>query len=626
MSPREYRRNQKLRRLTENLSRNAFANYRRVLARLLEIHRADYLQPLSDAVRHSDWKRVYAIADSLSKQKYTDASSHFVANQFALLIKKYPWDCSLIGTDPEGQAVKSFLSAEKRCGLVNRKFDFFRTKDPSRDLFRKEGGVARKWIRDLIGNGPNYAAIARQCEFGSGASVGIHGCDTHIAVKLSADRWTVTPGAIHHAFAGLMRNHHYLEALLPHKDYGDGTRIFCLDYEKAFDSYISRLDVIEYNKLSFVPKTAKTHRSIAVEPMLNGFYQKGIDEFLRERLRRVNLDLRDQEPNQKMACSGSLDDSPDGFVTIDLKNASNSNAWGPVRYLYSPKWCDILNRTRSPCYTYNGGDPIRYNMLSSMGNGFTFPIQTITFSAICVASGAGVPNVDFRVYGDDIIVRRKHAMKVVAMLRHYGFQLNEDKTFLEGPFRESCGADWFNGEDVRPFTLDFALDSVQCVFKFLNLTQQSDRTSQFFAPVRQLVMSLLDAQFRFIRPLRGEVDSGIDSLGDEHLSVPSCRFIRETARWEWLELVTSPVIDYVCLERVRGESWLTGIALRGNPSIRSDPRPQGHRKADLGGSPEVTVRYKTLTKIVRKSYSSTSNWLPTDCPDMVLPGFRRCLA
>jgi hypothetical protein len=601
MNPAAYRHQQHLRLTTQVLRRNCFELYARFLARLLDSQKEHvFLKPLSTAVRQKNWVEVYSIADSLSRLQYATATEHYVANQFTLLIKKYPWDSKLVGLDPERTAVDSFFKAERRNGRINKKFSILMN-DPSRDKFRKEGKVAMAWIRSLLGTTPNYRSIFRECDFGKGASVGVHGNATHLIRKLSSEqKWTVTPGSIHHAFGGLLKNYHYLETLLVSKVYSDGSRITCLDYCDAFEKYTARVSVVTSNKLGFVLKTAKTHRSIAVEPLLNGYVQKGIDQVLRKKLLNVGLDLSDQSLNQRLAREGSLNDSQGGFVTIDLRGASNSVALSPVKYLYPPDWFDLLDRTRSHYLSWKGTER-RYNMLCSMGNGFCFPIETITFAAICFACGCGTPGKDFSVYGDDIIVRQEFAPKVLEVLKHYGFDTNVEKTFLKGPFRESCGSDWFNGEDVRPFTLDFALDSVENFFKCLNLMQRSPRTSQFFEPVRSLLVESIPSDFRFFRPLPGNVDSAITSLGDEHLTSPHCVFQKKNAVWKWRELIHDPVHDFDRIRAHGREPWLMGVALRGSASI-----PFGV----LAGLPEVTIRRKTRTRVAWESYSSTSNWLP----------------
>lgn len=572
------------------LRETAFQSYLKVLSKLVQAcPNRDFLQGFASALRRRDFRELLVQAGSLSSQKYDDATDHFVANQLSLLVRKYPWDCSLIGTDPLSAAHQSFLKAERRNGRVNRRHDLLDI-DPSRDKFREEGKRMMKWIRSVIGLEPNYRAIFRKCDFGQGASVGVHGDDTHVLRKLSSDRWTVTPGAIHHGFAALVNNHHYLAELLPRREDG----MLCYDLVKAFDAYIARIDVIEYNKISFVNKTAETHRVIALESIIGGLVQKGIDNEMRHMLHRVGLDLTDQTLNQRLACEGSVDDSEDGFVTIDLKDASNSVCLSPIRRYFPRGWYDLLVRTRSTHFQLDGAVK-RYNMLSSMGNGFSFPVETLLFAAACRACGCGVPGQDFAVYGDDIVIRKRYATSVVGLLKHLGFKLNVGKTFLDGPFRESCGTDWFNGQDVRPFTLDFALDSVQNIFKFMNLSQRNERTKSFFQPVRGDVMSLLSVGYRFIRPFNGPVDTAINTTGDEHLTSPHC--VYKDGVWSWKVLVHEPISDIGAMASARNEHLLMGVALRGAVS-----NPQG--------IPTVTFRRKTKTKVARESYASTSNWLP----------------
>jgi len=580
--------------LQGNLASKSFEVYLETLASLLRHHRHDFLKPLSAALRRRDFLELYKAADSLSSQEYEDATSHFVANQFCLLIKKYPWPSDKLDLGPRDNAVKTFWSAEKRVKRVNAKFQFLQYY-PERDVLKEHAREARNWIRTVIGHRPSYRAVFSKADFGAGASIGVHGNATHILAKLNSEAWSVSPGAIHHAFGGLMSNYHYLEQLLESNENG----IVCLDYVKAFEVFTRRMHVVQHNNISFVPKTAKTERTIAVEPLLNGYVQKGIDLELRKKLGKIGIDLRSQERNQQMAREGSSDGDND-FVTIDLKSASDSISTELCRYLLPEDWFCLLDRTRSRHFRLDKRE-YPYAKFCSMGNGFCFPLETLLFAAACHAVGAGRPHIDWMVYGDDIIVRKQYGEPVLRLLRHWGFKNNQEKTFLRGPFRESCGADWFGGEDVRPYTLDHALDTVENVFKFLNLTRRNARTEKFFAPVRSAVVTLLPIEFRFYRPLPGQADTGIDSLGDEHLSCPHVRLTKD-GKWQWMELSHVPIYDASRLEAAKDKPWLIGVALRGTESI-----PHGV----LIGLPGVTFRMRVRTKVVRKGYSSTSNWLPT---------------
>ncbi len=572
----------------------SFKIYLKLLTRLLQENREyTFLEPLASSLRARDFGALYRLADSLSEQSYPDATQHFVANQFTLLIKKYPWPSQVLDLKPRERAVNTFLSSERRCKRVTRKFSLLSV-DRSRDRFKREATIARNFIRNCIGSTPNYRSWSSQCDFGPGASIGVHGNATNYLAKLSADRWTVSPGAIHHAFLGFTRNFHLMETLFPKNG-----AMYSYDLEAAFATYMGRVSVIGNNKISFVPKTAKTHRSIAVEPLLNGFVQKGIDSLLRSRLKAIGTDLADQGLNQRLAREGSLDDSEEGFVTIDLKSASDSISTGIVKYLLPDDWFRLLSRTRSPSYELDG-EVNSFEKFCSMGNGFCFPLETLIFVSACFSIGCGENAKDFTVYGDDIVVRKKFAPRLLELLSHWGFKMNSDKTFLEGPFRESCGKDWFGGEDVRPFTLDYALDSVESIFKFLNLTRRSERTSSFFLCVRNLVIGFLHPNCRWFRPLSGTDDSAINSTGDEHLTAPNCRYKGD--KWVWFELSHPPKTDWVSLDRCKDEPWLVGVAVRG-------PLPIGFGRYRF--LPEVTLRRETKTKIVRKGYTSNSNWLPS---------------
>jgi len=54
------------------------------------------------------------------------------------------------------------------------------------------------------------------------------------------------------------------------------------------------------------------------------------------------------------------------------------------------------------------------------------------------------------IYGDDIIVPNDDATVVFDYLQKYHCKVNMLKTFSTGKFRESCGMDSYNGEQVNP--------------------------------------------------------------------------------------------------------------------------------------------------------------------------------
>jgi hypothetical protein len=97
-----------------------------------------------------------------------------------------------------------------------------------------------------------------------------------------------------------------------------------------------------------------------------------------------------------------------------------------------------------------------------MGNATTFPVQSLVFWAICVASlqrqRHRLPGAVF-VFGDDIEVPTECAQGVIDDLESFGLLVNKEKSFFNGFFRESCGVDAFNGTDVTPVRWKSDFDS-----------------------------------------------------------------------------------------------------------------------------------------------------------------------
>jgi len=208
--------------------------------------------------------------------------------------------------------------------------------------------------------------------------------------------------------------------------------------------------------LAFVPKNAKTFRSIAVEPNLNVILQLGVHEFLVELFHQKSVaTIDDQQPNQLLAKLGSTHSSlSDTLCTLDIRNASNSVCKTLVEWLVDdPSWFALLDSLRCHNFVFDGVET-SLEMFSSMGNGFTFALETLIFKAL--SEGARVACGGFgvtSVYGDDIITTSASALLLVETLGFCGFSLNSDKSFIHGPFRESCGTDWYDGKCTTPVYL-----------------------------------------------------------------------------------------------------------------------------------------------------------------------------
>lgn len=252
-----------------------------------------------------------------------------------------------------------------------------------------------------------------------------------------------------------------LEALFPYVEY-------CLPNYRWFDDTlgVKFLSLSEERpvKLTAVPKTATTPRLIAEEPTCMQYMQQAIRKPLTKLLEESPLigpmiGFTDQRPNQWLACIGSEDGS---LSTLDLSEASDRVGNWIVEEVFGdfPHLLEALQATRSRSVLLPSGEIIQLQKFASMGSALTFPVEAIIFLAITLEavlrqSGRRITKSSLRalrdtvrVYGDDIIVPEPSTEIVIGSLEAFGFKVNRRKSFRNGWFRESCGAEFWKGLDV----------------------------------------------------------------------------------------------------------------------------------------------------------------------------------
>lgn len=219
------------------------------------------------------------------------------------------------------------------------------------------------------------------------------------------------------------------------------------------------------NVLFTVPKNSDIDRVACKEPDLNMFLQKGLGNQIRKSLRMVGIDLNDQTVNQELARKGAITGQ---LMTLDLSSASDSVTIELVRRLLPINWFYYLDLFRSHVTEIDGVEHVN-EMFSSMGNGFTFELESLLFYSITRATAyfCGVKG-QLSVYGDDIIAPAALGYDLVSALAFCGFKVNDAKSFMDGPFRESCGKHWHGSSDVTPFYLRKPFQTISDLILTLN--------------------------------------------------------------------------------------------------------------------------------------------------------------
>jgi len=265
-------------------------------------------------------------------------------------------------------------------------------------------------------------------------------------------------------------------------------------------------NIVDECVVDTVRKTCTTDRTIAKEPTGNLFQQKGYGGYIRKRLRSVGIDLDDQETNQRLAkLAVAL-----GLATLDLKDASNSCTTEIVYDLLPYDWASGMDACRSR-WARLPGERVRLEMFSSMGNGFTFELETLIFWAL----GSALMEVEgckgeFSVYGDDIILPTEVVEPFTSLLSACGFLLNLDKSFSSGLFRESCGKHYFNGEDVTPIYQKREPSNLAAIRFHNRMFRWSRRTDIDTRKQQKLLRKGLRGEFRDVRlPYPCEGDDGL---------------------------------------------------------------------------------------------------------------------
>lgn len=378
-------------------------------------------------------------------------------------LKKYKDES---GSDADKRALDLFLHWNQRC-------KDWQVPQPSNDLDRTILGEFQSELMQsfeepwggVIDFGQRCRAFLRP---GPGKAVAAMGNDFYS--KVVAGPMSMTCASLHT---------HYLETQ-------------CIPFELEAGAELIRAftfsdKVVDGSSLGFAPKNREISRTRCVEPNVNMLYQLATGSVLEGIVwERFSIDLSTQPAlNRELARRGSISDD---LCTIDLSSASDGTArkmlhWA-VPYEEIHTWFNYIRSSRTTLAPVKGvcKEPLNVglHLLSSMGNGFTFPLMTLIY--LCCVKAVyrclGIPMKrnrpklwttgvrfdestarweaeqelepgNYGVFGDDIIVVKRAYSHIVRLLTHLGYEVNKTKSFHEGGFRESCGGDFYFGHNVR---------------------------------------------------------------------------------------------------------------------------------------------------------------------------------
>lgn len=190
------------------------------------------------------------------------------------------------------------------------------------------------------------------------------------------------------------------------------------------------------SRFATVPKNNDKRRPINIEPFANLICQASLGDFFRRTLKEYYAQDLDSLQDVHRKRIRDLE-----YATIDLKNASDGISLSLVQFLLPKGVVKLIEQARSEFILGPDRNYYQLKKVSSMGNGFTFELMSLIFTALC-----RVLDCTSSVYGDDIIIKRDLAPTLISNLTAVGLVVNEDKSFWTGPFRESCGANYHETE------------------------------------------------------------------------------------------------------------------------------------------------------------------------------------
>jgi hypothetical protein len=249
-------------------------------------------------------------------------------------------------------------------------------------------------------------------------------------------------------------------------------------------------EIPDWNQLMIVPKNYKTGRTICIESIAKTYMGYTLSEPITRRITntrdeyltlKANGETRYvpyfgcfynyQEANQNWAWYGSITNE---IVTRDLSKASDSLSYRLCELVLPEaifKFAEAWS-SRHCWLPTKKGTMLELSTFMTMGHPLTYPLESVIFYACEVLASCWTEGIDVfslrptkhlldlprtevfvsnAAVGDDMVHHVKISSALDFILEKIGFLTNNEKTFVNGYYRESCGKEYYLGHDVTGF-------------------------------------------------------------------------------------------------------------------------------------------------------------------------------
>jgi len=507
----------------------------------------DFSDYLPEHIGVSVLKDLSAVVDTI---QHESPKTRYLAQQY---LSKY---CDATTTPSDVRrtaAINKWLTTERRNAETNHRLMFAGELDFGWTTWVKLRGKVRSIISDILGP-LQYPDVLMSGMHTNGASTRINR-----SVTAAADKFT---GKAHGSSTAL---HHW---------HG------CVKDTILEDQGIEQR---ESSSLFTVPKSTHIDRVACKEPEVNMFLQRSVGNHIRRNLKRfAKIDLNDQSRNRDLARVGV----EKHLATIDLSSASDSISRQLVIELLPFEWWSLLEDIRVK-ETMVDGQIHQLEMFSSMGNGFTFELESLLFFAITRATCwlSGIRGT-ISVYGDDIIAPNRVVPRLQRIFFFFGFLLNTEKSAWTGCFRESCGGHYWDGVDITPFFVRGPIRKQSDLIRLLNQILEWDGRGWGFIVTPSIAS--FHRKWRNLIPQSlwgGQSVDSIDSVvtGDD----PRMRIMHRKVQVKMVNTLT--LIWWLTSGRLATQRHVNGVLI--DSLVSSDPRiplvsdPANEGRPFLGDQP-----------------------------------------